>query len=150
MISPAGIIGALVGVAVTFGLGVKVGATFEAGRADGKLLKAAQQANALFNTKVNELTQCRAEVSKFNEATESQSRQLATIRANQAEARKVAARDAAEREERSAESREALLTALGGLREKIDEMDFGVCAGEPVPDDFISLLNDATAAASGD
>lgn len=146
MINPYAVIAGIVAVGGAFGLGVKVGAEFEKGACDGRLLTEAQVATQVINKKEGELAQCRAQVDKINLTVAEQSDKIQTLLRADQRARQAAQQEARQRDVELAEAQARVQAALSRLKDTIDETDFGECAGAIVPDNLNSLLNDALAA----
>jgi len=148
MINPYMIIAAIVGAAATFGSGFLVGKEFESGQCDGRLLAEMESINQLVEIKNDQIAQRDGQIDKFNLAVDQQKDEIAALRRQEAAAREEARVEAQERAIAAEQAREALRNVLSRLKDAIDNEDFGVCAGEPVPDNFIELLNDASTAAT--
>lgn len=146
MINGYMIVGAIVGAMATFGSGFLVGKEFESGQCDGRLLSEMMGATQVLDMKNNELTQARAQIDKFNQAVDRQKDEIEALRRQEAAARAEAQEEARARAIAAQEARNALENVLSQLKVTIDETDFGLCAGEPIPDGFIELLNTALAA----
>ena len=146
MINPYMIVAGIVGAAATFGTGFLAGMEVEGGRCDGRLLSEMMGATQVLDLKNNELTQARAQIDKFNRAVDQQKNEIAALRRQEAAARAEAQEEARERAIAAEQARNALQNVLSQLKVTIDETDFGPCAGEPIPDNFVELLNAALAA----
>lgn len=143
MINPYMILAGIMGVVGSFGAGFMVGKEFETGQCDGRLIAEMRLASTVYDKKVSDLDQCQAEVSKFNRSVSAQKDEIAALRRSQDAAREEAQAEARDREVKAERSREALRNVLLQLRDTINDEDFGQCAGESVPDNYISLLNNA-------
>lgn len=132
-----------------FALGAKVGSDIEAGKGKNRIIEEMQNATLVLDRKDGELEQCRAEVDKINTTVAAQGSKLAGLMAEDRRKREKATADAIARDRASQERLGAVLSTLGELRSKIDDGQFGVCAGELVPGEFVSLLNDAISAGGG-
>jgi Asp-tRNA(Asn)/Glu-tRNA(Gln) amidotransferase A subunit family amidase len=108
-----------------------------------------ESVNKLISIKDDAIAQRDGQIDKINVAIDRQKDEIAALRRQEAAAREVARAEAQERAIAAEQAREALRNVLSRLKDAIDNEDFGVCAGERVPDNFIELLNDATSAATG-
>lgn len=140
-------IAALVGIAGSFGTGFLMGKSWEEGRSAQKLLDYAKGADEVLNLRTAERDLCFGQVDEFNASVDAQKDQIIALRRAQDAARIAAQEDAAQRELAVSRANDALIDALEALKGKIDATDFGACAGEFVPPDYTSLLNDALRAA---
>jgi len=150
MINPYMIIGGLAAVGGFFVLGVQVGSSYATGQCDSSRLADSQNASKIIFAKEAQLTQCEAQVSAINATVAQQGRKIATMLANDQRKRDAAQSEAIERDAELRAAQERVRDALTQLRSDINEGDFGVCAGESVPDDLIGLLNDALDDGGGD
>lgn len=149
MINPGTILAGVFFTGAVFGLGFHVRGEFEEGACANRLIGEMKTASDVLDRKVGELDQCRGQVDKINQSMDEQGRRLQEeIRKNRL-ADAEAAAEARKRDIRYEESRRATAEALSALRSAIDDKDFGACAGEPVNDQLIGLLNDALAASQG-
>lgn len=144
--NPYLILAGIVGAMATFGSGFLVGKEFESGQCDGRLLSEMESVNKLIAIKDDAIAQRDGQIDKINVAIDAQKDEIAALRRQEAAARDEAASMARERALAAEQAREALRNVLSQLKDAIDNEDFGVCAGERVPDNFVQLLNDASAA----
>lgn len=143
--SPYAIIAALAAVGGSFVVGVQVGNTYATGQCDSMRLKDGQNATKILYDRENKLAQCEAQVTAINTTVAEQGRKIATMLQNDQRKREAAQSEAVERDAELRAAQERVRDALSKLRSDINEGNFGVCAGESVPDDLIGLLNDALA-----
>ena len=141
--NPSFLLAGLVGAIGLFGLGVKVGSEFQAGRCDGELLAQLQMSSSVLDRKENEIAQCKAQVTKINQTVADQSDKLA--RMLRADRRQVAAAQQEQRERDIARDRsqEAVRLALENLKGELNAGNFNTCAGERADPDLLGLLNTA-------
>lgn len=153
MINAYTIIGALAGIGVSFGIGVQVGSKFTASNYQERLISEMQLASDVYETRLGELEQCRAQVNGFNLAVADQERQIAAMRREQSEAREEARQSASIRDAEIAAANIRVQAALNKLKGQLDELSLSPCAGAVVDTGLVELLNteirNATAIRSG-
>ena len=141
MLNTTTIIAALVGVATSFGVGTMVGSRFTAANYQDRLIQEMQLASDVYEVRLGELEQCRAQVDTFNLSVAEQERQINALRREQRQAREEAAERASIRDAELAASQLRVQAALTKLRGQLDELELSPCAGAPVDTDLIELLN---------
>lgn len=145
MMNPYVIVSILVALGGSFGFGWQVRGEFVKGHYTEKMLNAANQASDVIEIKNGEIKACQAELSKVNSANAANIRKNNQLIQADVEARNQARAEARERDAERAAANERVRTALLDLKGSIEDAteNFGACAGEPMPDNFRGLLNDA-------
>lgn len=149
MINPYMILGGIVAIAGTFGTGLKVGSMYQSGRCDAKLLTQLETNSTVLFRKDERIQKCEAQVGKINETVAQQGKELAAKISADARSRQQAQDAAAERDADLAIAQQRVRDALAELKGKLDETDFGECAGTTVPDDLNRLFNEFLATPEG-
>lgn len=136
------------GLVGSFAFGFQMRGQFDEGKQAKTLLEQAVVSTQIIDRKDGEIAQCRAQVDKINATVAEQGRKLSGMLSADQKARERAAREAIARDKERQARLEAVSSNLIELKGMLDAGDFGDCAGDGVPDEFVSLLNDAIATGS--
>lgn len=136
------------GLVGAFATGFQMRGQFESGKQAETLLEQATISTQIIDRKDGEIAQCRAQVEKINATVAEQGRKLSNMLSADQRAREKAAREAIARDQERQARLEAVSSNLIELKGMLDDGKFGDCAGDGVPDEFVSLLNDAIATGS--